>query len=72
MLTKRGIKKFCTQSIGVFVTNPKEDIIVQKTQGIYVLKLEHLRAPSYIVKREWNHFAEGTKYEQVYLDLFGC
>lgn len=70
MLTKRGIKKFCTHAIGIFVTNPKEDIIVRREQGTYILKLDHLRAPSRIVKREWAHFAEGTKYEQVYLDLF--
>ena len=69
MLTKRGIKKFCTYAIGIFVVNPKEDIQVYKTQGVYVLKLDHLRAPSHIVKREWLRFAEGTKYEQVYLDL---
>ena len=69
MLTKRRIKKFCIYAIGIFVVNPKEDIIVHKTQGVYVLKLDHLRAPSHIVKREWNRFVEGTKYERVYLDL---
>lgn len=69
MLTKRGIKKFCIYAIGVFVVNPKEDITVHKTQGIYVLKLDHLRAPSHIVKREWEYQSAGTKYEQVYLDL---
>ena len=69
MLTKRGIKKFCTYAIGIFVVNPKEDITVTREQGIYILKLDHLRAPSHIVKREWYRFAEGTKYEQVHLDL---
>lgn len=72
MLTKHGIKKFCTYAIGVFVVNPEEDILIRREKGIYILKLDHLRAPARVVKREWERFTQGTKYEQVYLDLIGC
>ena len=69
MLTKRGIKKFCIKSIGIFIHNPEVNITVRRENWLYILRLENLRAPVHIVKREWERVAIGTKYEQVYVEM---
>lgn len=71
MLTKRKIKKFCVHTIGIFVVNAEQDIIVEKHRGIYEVILQNLRAPEHIIKDTWNRHSEGTKFEQIYLNVNG-
>ena len=71
MLTKRRIKKFCIKSIGIFIHDPEVNITVRREKGLYILRLENLRAPAHIVQREWDRVATGTKYERVYVEIIG-
>ena len=66
MLTKRGIKKFCWEAVGILLWSAN-DIIVEKRNGYYWLSFKETRAPKHIIKLTWDNHAKGTKYEQVQL-----
>ena len=66
MLTKRGIKKFCWEAVGVLLWSI-DDIVVEKRRGLYWLYFNDTRAPKHIIKDMWLKRATGTKYEQVQL-----
>ena len=64
MLTKRGIKKFCWEAVGILLWS-KDDIIVEKRHGYYWIFFTETRAPKHIIKDMWERKATGTKYERV-------
>jgi hypothetical protein len=68
MLTVNGIKKFCFDSIGIFLQS-KDDIKVKKRGMYYFITLNNPRAPKHIITKEWESQIAGTKYDDRRIQL---
>lgn len=68
MLTKRGIRKFCYDAVGIFLQS-EDNILVEKQGTYYIITLERSRAPKHLIKRVWDQCIAGTKYESEKLQL---
>jgi hypothetical protein len=68
MLTKRGIRKFCYDAVGIFLWS-EDNVLVEKQGPYYTITLENARAPKHLIKRVWDQHITGTKYESKKLQL---
>lgn len=66
MLTIKNIKNFCWDAVGILL-NSKDDIVVEKRHGNFIIYFKSTRGPKHLIKELWERRAEGTKFEKVQL-----
>ena len=69
MLTIKNITNFCWDAVGILL-NSKDDIVVEKRHGNFIIYFKSTRGPNHLIKDMWERRAVGTKFEKVRLSIF--